>query len=150
MGKTPSNFYWHSSRVGVFTSWLQHKNLHFDIKPHNILLDDDLCPKISDFGLAKLCLNKKESIISLLEAIAPEVFSRNFGGVSSKSDVYSYGMMIIEMVGGKNNNVKNVISQSSEIYFPDWIYKHLEEESNLALWGAITSLENEIARKMMI
>ncbi|XP_049405398.1 rust resistance kinase Lr10-like [Solanum stenotomum] len=36
--------------------------LHFDIKPHNILLDEDFCPKISDFGLAKMCM-KKESIV---------------------------------------------------------------------------------------
>ncbi|GLT91856.1 hypothetical protein SLE2022_097220 [Rubroshorea leprosula] len=76
--------------------------LHFDIKPHNILLDDDFCPKIADFGLAKLC-PRKESIISMSGTrgtpgyIAPEVFSRNFGGVSHKSDVYSYGMMVLEM-----------------------------------------------------
>ena len=82
--------------------------LHFDIKPHNILLDEDFCPKISDFGLAKLC-SRKESIISLLGTrgtvgyIAPEVFCRNFGGVSHKSDVYSYGMMVLEMVGVRKN-----------------------------------------------
>ena len=54
--------------------------LHFDIKPQNILLDNNFCPKISGFGLARLC-QKKESIVSLLGArgtigyIAPEVFS---------------------------------------------------------------------------
>ncbi|PPD77600.1 hypothetical protein GOBAR_DD25472 [Gossypium barbadense] len=80
--------------------------LHFDIKPHKILLDDKFLPKIADFGLAKLC-TMKESIVSMLEArgtigyIAPELFCRNIGGVSHKSDVYSYGMMILEMVGGR-------------------------------------------------
>ena len=102
------------------------KILHLDIKPHNILLNEDFCPKISDFGLAKLCPTK-ESIISLTDArgtigyVAPEVFNRNFGEVSSKSDVYSYGMMILEMVGGRKN-VKVEVSHTSKIYFPDWIY----------------------------
>ncbi|KAL5544818.1 hypothetical protein UlMin_008602 [Ulmus minor] len=129
--------------------------LHFDIKPHNILLDEDLCPKISDFGLAKVC-PKKESIISMLDArgtigyIAPEVWSRNFGGVSSKSDVYSYGMMILEMAGGREN-VKVGVSHTSEIYFPDYIYKQLElNGSNLQLQGTMTIEENEIARKMLL
>ncbi|KAF7081849.1 hypothetical protein CFC21_085755 [Triticum aestivum] len=82
--------------------------VHFDIKPHNILLDRDFCPKIADFGLAKLC-HAKESKLSMTGArgtigfIAPEVHSRTFGVVSTKSDVYSYGMMLLEMVGGRKN-----------------------------------------------
>ncbi|TVT99390.1 hypothetical protein EJB05_55278, partial [Eragrostis curvula] len=72
--------------------------VHFDIKPQNILLDQDFCPKISDFGLAKLCL-QKESKISIAGArgtigyIAPEVFSRSYEAVSTKSYVYSYSMV---------------------------------------------------------
>ena len=100
--------------------------LHFDIKPHNILLSEDFCPKISDFGLAKLC-TRKDSIISMLGTrgtpgyIAPEVFSRAFGGVSHKSDVYSYGMMVLDMVGGRKD-VDGGSSHTSEIYFRDSIY----------------------------
>ena len=71
--------------------------LHFHIKPRNILLDKNFCPKISEFGLAKLCQMDK-STVSMLGArgtagyIAPEAFCGNFGRVSCKSDVYSYGM----------------------------------------------------------
>ena len=105
--------------------------MHFDIKPHKILLDQDFCPKISDFGLAKLCLNK-ESAISIAGArgtigyIAPEVYSKQFGIISSKSDVYSYGMMVLEMVGARDRNTSGN-SESSSQYFPQWIYEHLDD-----------------------
>ncbi|CAL5399843.1 unnamed protein product [Camellia sinensis] len=128
--------------------------LHFDIKPHNILLDEDFRPKISDFGLAKLC-PQKESIISLSGArgtigyIAPEVFSRNFGGVSHKSDVYSYGMLILEMVGGRKG-IDVGVDQSTEIYFPEWIYKRLVLNEELGLPDNVNDEVNESARKMII
>ena len=128
--------------------------LHLDIKPHNILLNQDFCPKISDFGLSKLC-TRKESIISMSGArgtagyIAPEVFCRNFGDVSPKSDVYSYGMMVLEMVGGRKN-IDDGINHTSEIYFPHWIYKRLELDEELGLQGFMNEEERTSARKMII
>ncbi|KAL0380793.1 UNVERIFIED_CONTAM: Rust resistance kinase Lr10 [Sesamum angustifolium] len=128
--------------------------LHFDIKPHNILLDKDFNPKISDFGLAKLCPNRS-SIVSMFAArgtigyIAPEVFCRNFGEVSHKSDVYSYGMMVLEMVVGRQN-LDHRADRSSEMYFPDWIYKHLEVNTNLDLHNIENEDESHFVRKMVI
>ena len=128
--------------------------LHFDVKPHNILLDQDFCPKISDFGLAKLC-SSKESIVSMSVArgtigyVAPEVFSRNFGRVSHKSDVYSYGMMVLEMVGGRQNP-NGTVDHTSDTYFPHWIYKNLERQEDLGLEGIENKEENEITRKMIL
>nr|XP_028951460.1 PR5-like receptor kinase [Malus domestica] len=128
--------------------------LHFDIKPHNILLDENFSPKISDFGLAKIC-NRKESIVSMLGArgtagyIAPEVFCRNFGGVSHKSDVYSYGMMLSEIVGGRRN-IDVEAENTSEIYFPHWIYKRLELDEELGVQNVMNEEDKVRARKMII
>ncbi|KAK7269797.1 hypothetical protein RIF29_22533 [Crotalaria pallida] len=128
--------------------------LHFDIKPHNILLDEVFCPKISDFGLAKIC-KRKESIVSIFGArgtagyIAPEMFSRNFGGVSHKSDVYSYGMMVLEMVG-QRKNINVAVDHSSELYFPHWIYKRLESNQGLGLQCIKNETDEEMIRKMTV
>ncbi|KAI7749007.1 hypothetical protein M8C21_009913 [Ambrosia artemisiifolia] len=128
--------------------------VHFDIKPHNILLDEEFVPKISDFGLAKLC-KRKESIFSVMGMrgtpgyMAPEVFFRSLGGASHKSDVYSYGMMVLEMTGVRKHNNSNSTS-TSEAYFPDWIYKQVEVGGNLGDCGVTSEEEAKLARKMMI
>ncbi|KAE8727297.1 hypothetical protein F3Y22_tig00005551pilonHSYRG00006 [Hibiscus syriacus] len=58
--------------------------------------------------------------------IAPEVFCRNIGSVSHKSDVYSYGMMILEMAGGRKN-IDVGVHETSVIYFPHWIHQNLKQ-----------------------
>ncbi|KAI9391681.1 hypothetical protein POPTR_007G125100v4 [Populus trichocarpa] len=127
--------------------------LHFDIKPHNILLDNDFNPKIADFGLAKLC-SKYKSAISMTRVrgtvgyIAPEVFSRNFGNVSYKSDVYSFGMLVLEMVGGRKN-VDDTAENGEQVYFPEWIYNLLEEGEDLRLHIEEEG-DAEIAKKLAI
>lgn len=123
--------------------------IHFDIKPHNILLDNEFCAKISDFGLAKLC-HLNGSILSTAEArgtigfIAPEVFSRAFGVVSTKSDVYSYGMMLLEMVRGKTN-MKGSADNSSEAFLPHLLHDHLTEDIQRC---QVAHGTEEIARKL--
>ncbi|CAL8136927.1 unnamed protein product [Prunus armeniaca] len=127
--------------------------LHFDIKPQNILLDKDFWPKISDFGLAKLC-KTEESIVSMLGArgtagyMAPEVFSRNFGGISPKSDVYSYGMLVLEMVGARKN-LDYGGSHTSEL-FPHNVYKDLELEKDEIILEGISEVGKEVARKLIL
>ncbi|XP_033139439.1 LEAF RUST 10 DISEASE-RESISTANCE LOCUS RECEPTOR-LIKE PROTEIN KINASE-like 2.5 isoform X3 [Brassica rapa] len=131
--------------------------VHFDIKPQNVLLDGNLCPKVSDFGLAKLC-ERKESILSLLDTrgtigyIAPEVFSRVYGRVSHKSDVYSYGMLVLEMIGARTKtSTEDTASSTSSVYFPEWIYKDLEKgHSGTPTGNVISNEEEEIAKKMTL
>ncbi|KAG6635660.1 rust resistance kinase Lr10-like isoform X3 [Carya illinoinensis] len=127
--------------------------LHFDIKPHNILLDQNFNPKISDFGLAKLC-SKDQSVVSMTTTrgtmgyIAPEVFSRNFGNVTYKVDVYSFGMLLLEMVGGRKN-VEVTTENISQVYFPEWIYNCLEQKKDLRVFIEDDG-DAQIAKKLAI
>eukprot|EP00253_Pinus_taeda_P017340 PITA_17340 len=104
--------------------------IHFDIKPHNILLDSDFTPKVSDFGLAKLC-GKEDDHISMTAGrgtpgyVAPELCDGDMGPVTDKSDVYSFGMLLLEIVGGRKN-VDLKASRSSQCFFPEWAFKLLQ------------------------
>ncbi|CAI8613394.1 unnamed protein product [Vicia faba] len=77
--------------------------------------------------------------------IAPEVFSRSYDGVSHKSDVYSYGMLIQEMIG-RRKNYDTAGSCTSEMYFLDWIYKNLEQDNSNVTCLANADEENDMVR----
>nr|XP_034896853.1 rust resistance kinase Lr10-like [Populus alba] len=127
--------------------------LHFDIKPHNILLDEKFTPKVSDFGLAKL-YPTNNSIVSLTMArgtigyMAPELFYKSIGGVSYKADVYSFGMLLMEMVG-KRKNLNALADHSSQMYFPSWIYDQVNEGKDI-LEDQATEQEKNTIKKMTI
>ncbi|XP_019177988.1 PREDICTED: LEAF RUST 10 DISEASE-RESISTANCE LOCUS RECEPTOR-LIKE PROTEIN KINASE-like 2.3 [Ipomoea nil] len=127
--------------------------LHFDIKPHNILLDENFSPKVSDFGLAKL-YPVEDSLVSLTAArgtmgyMAPELCYRNIGGISHKADVYSFGMLLMEMVG-RRKNLNPFVEQLSQIYFPSWVYEQLKDGKDIDM-GDATEEEKKVSKKMII
>jgi len=127
--------------------------LHFDIKPHNILLDENFIPKVSDFGLAKLYPNDN-SIVNLTAArgtigyMAPELFYKNIGGVSYKADVYSFGMLLMEMAS-KRRNLNPHVDRSSQLFFPYWIYNQLIEEREIEM-DEISDEDKNNVKKMFI
>ncbi|CAO2198684.1 unnamed protein product [Urochloa humidicola] len=124
--------------------------VHFDIKPHNILLDHNFVPKVADFGLAKL-FPRDNSFVPLsamrgtIGYIAPEMVSRSFGAISSKSDVYSFGMLLLEMAGGRRNADPDAGS-SSQAYYPSLVYRQLTGEQV----GEISEDMHELEKKLCV
>ncbi|XP_057434465.1 G-type lectin S-receptor-like serine/threonine-protein kinase SD2-5 [Lotus japonicus] len=103
------------------------KIIHCDIKPENVLLDDHFMAKVSDFGLAKLMNREQSHVFTTLRGtrgyLAPEWIT-NYA-ISEKSDVYSYGMVLLEIIGGRKNYDPKETSEKS--HFPTFAYKMMEE-----------------------
>ncbi|KAI9074607.1 hypothetical protein K1719_043448 [Acacia pycnantha] len=99
-------------------------------------------------SLDKYIFSKPNAVRGTIGYIAPELFYRNMGGISYKADVYSFGMLLMEIAGRRKN--LNVLAQhSSQFYFPFWVYDQLNEGNEINIEDA-TEEEMKVARKMMI
>ncbi|XP_020183565.1 uncharacterized protein [Aegilops tauschii subsp. strangulata] len=107
----------------------QNRIIHLDLKPQNILLDDNMLPKIADFGLAR-CFNEKQSrafttkIWGTVGYLAPEFSNRE---VTYRFDLYSLGVIIIEILTGKRGyeDVENILES--------WSYRLDKSERDIQL-----------------
>lgn len=110
---------------------LAHQSfIHRDLKPSNILLGDDMRAKVADFGLVRLAPDGKASVVTRLAGtfgyLAPEYAVT--GRVTTKIDVFSFGVILMEMITGRK--ALDETQQEESVHLVTWFRRmHINKET---------------------
>ncbi|KAJ6886420.1 L-type lectin-domain containing receptor kinase S.7 [Populus alba x Populus x berolinensis] len=142
-GSLDRMLYEEGSELGIFLNWAHRQKIavglassltylhheceqqviHRDIKTSNIMLDGNLNARLGDFGLARLMEHDKSPASTLTAGtmgyLAPEYL--HYGKATEKTDVFSYGVVILELVCGKRPIEREPVSQKM-VNLVDWVW----------------------------
>ncbi|KAL2503504.1 LRR receptor-like serine/threonine-protein kinase FLS2 [Abeliophyllum distichum] len=139
--------------VALALEYLHHDQekpiVHCDLKPSNVLLDEDMTARVGDFGISKLFGEEEDEIqtntLATIGYMAPDenlmpIEYGSEGKVSTCSDVYSYGIMLLEMFTRKKPTDEMFVEEMS---LKQWVSEALQNSINEVLATGLLEREDE-------